>query len=311
MYWEQSCCPLTKELITNEGSDPAPAPIAFSFGETLVDFFEDHRAIGGGSLNVAWYLGTLGLPTAIVSAVGPDELGAEIREFLAAAGVDTSWIIERPEPTGTVDVRIVDGEPQFRINDSAWDHIELARIPDPVPELVYFGTVAQRREANRRALGKLLALGPRHRFYDVNLREGYYTGDLLEPLLRETTILKFTDEEFEIVAGLAGVGTVPGLMERYGLEMVALTKGERGADLYAAGEVHSHPGLEIEVADVVGAGDAFSGVLAAGILLGAAPERCLEAACIAGANVVRHPAAQIPPGTEVEALLGIERNGGS
>ena len=284
---------------------PAPAPIAFSFGETLVDFFEDHRAIGGGSLNVAWYLGTLGISTAIVSAVGRDELGAEIREFLAAAGVDTSWIIERPEPTGTVDVRIVGGEPEFRINDSAWDHIDLARIPDPVPELVYFGTVAQRREANRRALARLLALGPRHRFYDVNLREGYYTGDLLEPLLRETTILKLTDEEFEIVAGLAGVGTVPDLMDSCGLEMVALTKGERGADLYAAGEVHSHPGLEVEVADVVGAGDAFSGVLAAGILLGAPPERCLEAACIAGANVVRHPAAQIPPGPEVVALLGL------
>ena len=283
---------------------PAPAPIAFSFGESLVDFFEDHRAIGGGSLNVAWYLGTLGIPTAIVSAVGRDELGAEIREFLAAAGVDTSWIIERPEPTGTVDVRIVDGEPQFRINDSAWDHIDLARIPDPVPELVYFGTVAQRREANRSALGKLLALGPRHRFYDVNLREGYYTEDLLDPLLRETTILKLTDEEFETVAGLAGVSTVPDLMDRYGLEMAALTKGERGADLYAAGELHSHPGLKVEVADVVGAGDAFSGVLAAGILLGAAPEHCLEAACIAGANVVRHPAAQIPPGPEVEALLG-------
>ena len=212
---------------------PAPAPIAFSFGETLVDFFEDHRAIGGGSLNVAWYLGTLGIPTAIVSAVGRDELGAEIREFLAAAGVDTSWIIERPEPTGTVDVRIVGGEPEFRINDSAWDHIDLARIPDPVPELVYFGTVAQRREANRGALGRLLALGPRHRFYDVNLREGYYTDGLLEPLLQETTILKLTDEEFEIVAGLAGVGTVPDLMDSCGLEMVALTKGERGADLYA------------------------------------------------------------------------------
>ena len=283
---------------------PAPAPIAFSFGETLVDFFEDHRAIGGGSLNVAWYLGTLGIPTAIVSAVGRDELGAEIREFLAAAGVDTSWIIERPEPTGTVDVRIVDGEPEFTINDSAWDHIDLARIPDPVPELVYFGTVAQRREANRRTLGRLLALGPRHRFYDVNLREGYYTEDLIDPLLRETTILKLTDEEFAIVADLAGVSTVPELMDRHGLETVALTRGERGADLYAAGQVHSHPGLKVEVADVVGAGDAFSGVLAAGILLGASPERCLEAACIAGANVVRHPAAQIPPGREVEALLG-------
>ena len=94
-------------------------------------------------------------------------------------------------------------------------------------------------------------------------------------------------------------------MDRYGLETVALTRGERGADLHAAGQVHSHPGLKVEVADVVGAGDAFSGVLAAGILLGAAPDRCLEAACIAGANVVQHPAAQIPPGPEVEALLGI------
>ena len=286
----------------------AAPPTAFSFGETLVDIFPDHRAIGGGALNFAWYLAALGLPVAMVSAVGPDDFGAQIRQFLATAGVDVSYIIERPEPTGTVDVWIADGEPVFRINDSAWDHIDLARTPEAPPELVYFGTVAQRTPDNRRALAKILSLNPRHRFYDVNLRPGYYTTELLEPLLRETTILKLTDEEFEIIGDWARMKTVEALMERYEIATVALTKGERGADLFVDGSVYSHPGLSVKVADVVGAGDAFSGVLGAGILLGSDPERSLEAACIAGANVVQHPSAHIPPGPEVAALLGGELN---
>ena len=283
-----------------------PPPIAFSFGETLVDRFEDHRAIGGGSLNFAWYLAQLGIPTAMVSAVGPDELGTEIREFLAASGVDVSYIIDRPEPTGTVDVWIVDGEPKFRINDSAWDHIALARTPEPPPELIYYGTVAQRMPDNRRALGDLLALQPRHRFYDVNLRDGYYTTDLLPPLLHAATILKLTDEEFGVVSEATGATTVAALMDEFGIEMVAVTKGERGADLYWARQRFSHSGLKVPVSDVVGAGDAFSGVLGAGVVLGVDPQRALEAACIAGAHVVQQPRAQIPPGPQVKELLGIE-----
>ena len=283
-----------------------PPPIAFSFGEVLVDVFEDHRAIGGGSLNFAWYLAELGIPTAMVSAVGPDELGMEIREFLAASGVDVSYIIDRPEPTGTVDVWFVDGEPKFRINDSAWDHIALARTPEPPPQLIYFGTVAQRRAANREALGELLALEPRHRFYDVNLRHGYYTPDLLPPLLRVTTALKLTDEELELVGEATGDDTVESLMDDFQIEMVAVTKGERGADLYSGGEKFTHPGQKVQVSDVVGAGDAFSGVLGAGVLLGVDPERALEAACVAGTNVVQQPRAQIPPGPEVRELLGID-----
>ena len=284
---------------------PRPPPVAFSFGEVLVDVFDDHRAIGGASLNFAWYLAELGISTAMVSAVGPDESGTEIREFLAAAGVDISYIIDRPEPTGTVDLWIVDGEPRFRINDSAWDHIALARTPERPPQLIYFGTVAQRRAANREALDELLALQPRHRFYDVNLRHGYFTPDLLPPLLRATTILKLTDEEFEAVSEATGDDTVESLMDDFQIEMVAVTKGERGADLYSGGEKFTRPGLEVQVSDVVGAGDAFSGVLGAGVLLGVDPERALTAACIAGTMVVQQPRAQITPGLEVRELLGI------
>ena len=281
-------------------------PTVFSFGETLVDVFEGHRAIGGGSLNFAWYLGMLGVPVTIVSAVGPDELGLEIKNFLTAAGVDISFIIDRPEPTGTVDVAIVDGEPKFKINDSAWDHIDLVRRPEPAPEMVYFGTVAQRRSANRQALRKLLACNPKHRFYDVNLREGYYTTDLLGPLLSEATILKLTDEEFEIIAKWGAFNSIQDLMGEYDIEIVALTKAEHGADLYVDGKKYSHPGVKVDVSNVVGAGDAFSGVLGVGILLGGESEKGLNAACIAGATVVQYPSAHIPPGTDVRTLLGIE-----
>ena len=99
--------------------------LAVSFGEVLFDCFEDRTCIGGAPLNFAWNLRQFGFGVVMVSAVGRDELGAEVRQFMDRAGIEGAWTSERPEATGTVDVRLTNGEPEFTVNENvAWDHIE-------------------------------------------------------------------------------------------------------------------------------------------------------------------------------------------
>ena len=82
---------------------------AVSFGEVVFDRFNDHVCLGGAPLNVAWNLHQIGLPVTLVSAVGRDALAAEVRQFLTAAGIDQSFVFDRPEPTGVADVTLIKG----------------------------------------------------------------------------------------------------------------------------------------------------------------------------------------------------------
>ena len=146
------------------------------FGEILYDCFPDRTCLGGASLNFAWNLRQLGFPVAMVSAVGRDELGQQARGFLQRADIDQQWVADRPEPTGTVDVLLDNGQPSYTILASvAWDYIETKPALDQPPDLIYYGTAAQRSPANRPGLEHLLAAKPRHRLFDVNLRKDCYT----------------------------------------------------------------------------------------------------------------------------------------
>ena len=146
------------------------------FGEILYDCFPDRTCLGGASLNFAWNLRQLGFPVAMISAVGRDELGQQARGFLRRADIDQQWVADRPEPTGTVDVLLDDGQPSYTIRAGvAWDYIETKPALDQPPDLIYYGTAAQRSPANRPGLEHLLAAKPRHRLFDVNLRKDCYT----------------------------------------------------------------------------------------------------------------------------------------
>lgn len=268
--------------------------LAVSFGEVLFDCFEDRTCIGGAPLNFAWNLHQFGFGMAMVSAVGRDELGTEVREFIERSGIESGWILERPEPTGTVDVRLTNGEPEFTVNENvAWDHIGFARDLETQPELIYFGTLAQRADGNRKALIRLLDAHPRHLFFDVNLRQNYYSPEIVLEGLARATLLKLNDEEWEVIRRIAGKDTPDEMLEHFGLEAIALTRGEEGAELYTPGQVLRARSAPVPVVDTVGAGDAFSAALAAGVMLGADQAHTLETACAAGAAVVQQSGAQI------------------
>lgn len=263
------------------------------FGEVLFDCFDDREVLGGAPLNFAWHLRQFGRRTAMVSAVGNDRLGGEVRGFLTRADIVQDWVTDRPEATGTVTVSLHDGEPTYTIHRNvAWDHIQ---SPDPLPgepDLVYFGTVAQRDAGNRETLRQLLATAPRHRLCDVNLRPPFYSEEIVLESLRQATIVKLNEEEWPIVQRMVGLNAPAELLELFDLEMIALTRGGAGAELYLAEGKHNETGQPVAVVDTIGAGDAFCAALAAGVLADADPGRILSVACSAGTAAVRQRGGQ-------------------
>ena len=91
------------------------------------------------------------------------------------------------------------------------------------PNLIYYGTAAQRSPANRPGLEHLLVANPRHRFFDVNLREDCYTPQTVRFGLEAATIVKLNDEEWEAVRDIAAVAAPADLLARYALDCLAIT----------------------------------------------------------------------------------------
>lgn len=283
---------------------PAVSLLSLAFGEILFDCFEDRSLLGGAPLNFAWNLRQFGLPVGMVSAVGHDARGADIRSFLSTADIDARYVCEDTSPTGTVSVELDRGEPQFTIHSNvAWDHITL---PDVLPErldLLYFGTVAQRSEANRVALDRLLCIPTGLRLFDVNLRQQYYTEERLLASLAAATVVKFNESEWEILRQLTTARTPFELLNRFDLTVVAFTRGAAGATLYTRDGFFDEPAQLVNIVDTVGAGDAFCAALAAGLLRGKAPDLVLRTACAAGAQAVQSPGGQCLLTQEVTGAL--------
>ena len=171
---------------------------SLSFGEILWDVFDDYRHIGGAAFNFAAHLAKLGAQSSLVSAVGADSAGQEARGILQAQGVNDSYLntVESAE-TGTVSVALESGQPSYTIREgAAWDFIsltdaQLADIGKQDWDIFYFGTLAQRSNVSRKTLAGLLrAMRGVHRFYDVNLRQNYFSAEILKNSMENASIVK-------------------------------------------------------------------------------------------------------------------------
>ncbi len=249
-------------------------------GELLWDLFPESRKLGGAPANFAYHCKAFGAESHPVSCVGDDGPGREILQALDTHDIDVSFIaMDSEHPTGTVSVEVDEnGKPEYIIHeDVAWDHIPVTEkmiMLANKTDAVCFGSLAQRSETSRQTIQKFLEAAKTGciKIYDINLRQHYYSGELIEEMLELSTVLKLSDEELTVVAELLGFsGEEKALMEkigsRYSLDLVALTKGHAGSCLYQGGRYSEHDGYDTKVVDTVGAGDSFSAVLAAGLLL--------------------------------------------
>ena len=248
-------------------TDPA-TPRALAFGEALIDEFPDRRVVAGAPLHVAARLASLGWTAYLVTRIGQDDDGLHIAETLRRHGVDTSLVeIDGDLPTGTTVIELGEGDHSFTITRPvAWDAIQ---GPDPVPAhgLLYFGTLALRDQRSRSALTRILESSTAIRVVDINLRPPDYDRDTVALVVGACDILKTNEEEFVEVCSLLEVPAEPASLHHTGPEWVCITRGSAGASLHHRdGGSWEAPGIDIEVVDTVGAGDAFTATLVDGLV---------------------------------------------
>lgn len=251
-------------------------------GEALWDVLPEGKKIGGAPANFAYNVSQFGLPSCVVSAVGDDPLGHEIIENFTEKELNL-LIAEVPYPTGVVNVEIdAAGVPQYDIKENvAWDNIpytEELRDMARRTRAVCFGSLAQRNIVSRETVNAFLDDMPKDDgtlvVFDVNLRQSFYTPEILCNSMKRCNILKINDEELVTVSRMFGY---PGidlqdkcwiLLGKYNLKMLILTCGINGSYVFTPGNVSFQPTPKVDVADTVGAGDSFTAAFIAGIIKG-------------------------------------------
>ena len=256
--------------------------IIVGMGEALWDVLPEGKKIGGAPANFAYHVSQFGFDSRVVSAVGRDADGQEILDVFAQKKL-TCEIEQVDYPTGTVQVTLdAVGVPCYEIKEGvAWDNIpftdDLKRLALST-RAVCFGSLAQRSPVSRATIQRFLDTMPdgedQIKIFDINLRQGFYTKEILCESMRRCNILKINDEELVTISRIFGY---PGidlqdkcwiLLAKYNLKMLILTCGTNGSYVFTPGVVSYQDTPKVPVADTVGAGDSFTAAFTSAILSG-------------------------------------------
>jgi fructokinase len=243
-----------------------------AFGEILWDVINGSEHLGGAPFNFAAHMAQCGNESFIISRLGSDFLGMRAFNKSKAYNVNVS-LIEWDElyPTGTVDVALKDGQPEYTIRQEvAYDFIK-AEAAMPMLEkykfdIFYFGSLAQRNSTSSETLSKILSAGRfKHIFYDVNLRKAGYTENIVRNSLSACTIFKLNADEVPVISEIFTGTTLSHenfckcIKALYpNIRIIIITASEKGCFIFVEGGLVFCPGTPVQVTDAVGAGDAFS-----------------------------------------------------
>lgn len=271
--------------------------LVIGLGEALWDMLPSGKQMGGAPANFVYHVSQFGLQGVAVSALGQDALGDELMGCFEKVGLR----VEMPRveyPTGTVQVSVdAAGVPSYEIKTgSAWDNIPFTPRIEALARratVVCFGSLAQRSPVSRDTIARFLDLLPADslKVFDINLRQHFYSKEIVEESLNRSDILKINDEELEIVERMLGIddlseeAAIRCLMETYGLGMVILTCGTAGSRVYSSEGVSVMDTPKVAVVDTVGAGDAFTGAFVAAVLRGCPVRKAHELAVEVSAYV--------------------------
>lgn len=285
-------------------------------GEILWDMLPSGRKIGGAPANFAFHVSQFGLAGLAVSATGDDVLGRELRAGLGEFGLESSLQLS-PAPTSTVQVSVdACGVPCYDIVEGvAWDDIrftdELRRVAAGTA-CVCFGTLAQRGCVSRKSIRAFLDAVPADavKVFDINLRQHYYSEEVIRASLEKADILKINDEELDIVSDLFSYGRTALPAERcralrsdFGLDVVILTCGTGGSHVVWEGGTLFRETPLVDVVDTVGAGDSFTAAFCASLLNGLGLEEAHEAAVRTSAYVCTRKGAMPELPDELKRLV--------
>ena len=256
--------------------------IIVGMGEALWDVLPEGKKIGGAPANFAYHVSQFGFDSRVVSAVGNDALGDEILEVFKEKQLKHQLQVVN-YPTGTVQVTLDSaGIPLYEIKEGvAWDNIpftdDLKRLALSTRAFC-FGSLAQRNEVSRTSINRFLDTMPdgdgQLKIFDINLRQGFYTKEIIRESCQRCNVLKINDEELVAISRMFGY---PGidlqdkcwiLLAKYNLKMLILTCGTNGSYVFTPGVVSFQETPRVPVADTVGAGDSFTAAFCASLLKG-------------------------------------------
>ena len=268
--------------------------IITGLGEILWDLLPEGKKPGGAPANFVYHIQQLGYESYIVSAVGEDELGHEILDWMDKKNINKDYMARSDKyPTGKVEVTLdQNGDPEYNIiEDVAWDYIPYSSKIDNLAAktaAVCFGTLAQRNQKSKRTIYKFLRNTSEDciKIYDINLRQNYYDQELINYTLQLSKVLKLNAEELQTLVEMFEIEgdeteSLQKIQSIYDLDLIALTKGSEGSRLWTAQESSFEEPLDTRVKDTVGAGDSFTAGLVSGLL-----KRLSLKECHANANIL-------------------------
>ncbi|WP_405604763.1 carbohydrate kinase [Polaribacter sp. Asnod1-A03] len=288
------------------------------FGEVLWDVFPNHKKIGGAPLNVALRLQSLENNVAIITKIGDDLLGAQIKDFIEERGIHIENVqVDKKHNTGEVAVVLdTNGSASYTINfPRAWDYLELTESVKEITkdaDAFIYGSLIARNEVSRNTLYQLLKIA-KYKVFDVNLRAPHYTDDILKHLMMEADFIKFNDEEIFEIAKLfyckatSLEETIKFIAAKTNTKSICVTRGGEGAILYYENIFYQNEGFKVDVVDTVGAGDSFLASLIGKLLKGFQPQKAIDFACAMGALVAGSEGANPVINQQIiEEFIGLE-----
>lgn len=240
-----------------------------AIGEIIFDIFNGEAEIGGAPLNFCAHCANLGAESALISAIGNDELGIKALNELKNFGVDTQYIQKNNLPTGQCIVTVKNGNPEYNVlRPAAYDKISSSNN-EYSADVFAFGTLIQRDGESRNAVKEILKSGNFSEiFCDINLRKNCYDEDSCRLCLENATILKISSEEEPLLQDFGFYEftkteseKIRSICKAFGNIRIALyTKGKNGSLIYDKSEDRfcNIPAIETDVVSTVGAGDSYS-----------------------------------------------------
>jgi fructokinase len=278
-------------------------------GEVLWDILPERTCLGGAPANFAYITTLMGDQGIVASSVGEDSHGIEALRHLEELGLDIDHVeTDRKHPTGTVKVNLDgNGQAQFEFAKAvAWDFLEWTLDWQHLAETAHavcFGSLAQRSERSRSTIRKFLAASSPDalKVFDVNLRQSYYSQEIVSESMRLADIVKLNRDELPKIMSLCRfphkdeLSSAQRLIRDFDLEIVCVTRGSAGSLLVRGKDTSEHRGFKVRVADTVGSGDAFTAGLVHEYLHGASLDLMNEVANLVGAWVASEVGAMPRP----------------
>jgi len=272
-------------------------PIVAGIGELLWDVLPTGKQVGGAPCNFAFHAMQAGCESYVISAIGKDGLGEELINELEKLNLNTGYIQHNHYPTGTVTVNLSElGHPTYIIHENtAWDNI--LQTPETMEKImecdaVCFGSLGQRNSVSALTIQHLLAAVEPSclKVFDINLRQHFYSPEIITKSLEFANVLKLNDEELPVLSDMFSFNgelknQLKQLLNRFNLQIIVYTMGEKGSIILNDKEFSFMKSPQVVVADTVGAGDSFTAVLVSGLLKGVELTKIHEAATRTAAYV--------------------------